>query len=187
MSEILDHLNKDHENMQRLLGVLEDECSRLTTYPNYDYKILSNIIEYFNHYPTKYHHPLEDKLFAWMATERPHLAPVVENLRIEHENQEKLGAQLAKLIKDIQAGHEVSQSMLINKLSTYVEFQREHINKEEQSILREAKGFLHGMHLAEAPIPDRLALDPLFGDDIDAAYSDLAVVIGRGGDRLPSC
>ncbi|MFT4585704.1 MAG: hemerythrin-like domain-containing protein [Gammaproteobacteria bacterium] len=183
MSEILDHIHEDHRNMVTLLDLLEGECRDLASGVDHDYTLMTNIVDYFNHYPTLYHHPFEDKVFAWICEERPTLTLIVKDLLVEHESQAKLVADVALLLKGIVTGHLVPRTKLVDELTSYITVQREHISKEENRLLKEVEGLLDGLHLAEIPMPDRAVLDPLFGEISSDEYSAIAVALGQSGSH----
>ena len=168
--------------MMWLLDLLDEELSSLAAGSDHDYTIMANIIDYFNHYPNTYHHPFEDKVFEWIRDECPSLSGMVSELRADHESQSELGRDLLMLVTAIQSGHMVPREKLVAELELFIEVQRSHINKEERYLFKEAEGVLTGLHLSEIPIPDRAALDPLFGQSIDSNFAALAARVERRHD-----
>jgi len=179
MSAILNHIHQDHQNMIRLLDLLDAEVGALAAGTDHDYTLLMDIVAYFNHYPTRFHHPFEDRIFDWICGERPALVGLVEELRLEHERQGELGKELAILLKAICSGHMVPRDKVVTELTDYIKFQRDHIDKEEAELLKGTEELLADHHMIEIPIPDRTELDPLFGDEIDIAFAALADAIAR--------
>ncbi|MFT4561829.1 MAG: hemerythrin-like domain-containing protein [Gammaproteobacteria bacterium] len=129
MSEILDHIHKDHRNMVALLDLLEGECADLARGVDHDYTLMINIVDYFNHYPTLHHHPFEDAVFAWICEQRPTLACIVKDLQTEHESQATLGADIALLLKGIVTAHVVPRARVVYELTSYIAVQREQRRK----------------------------------------------------------
>ena len=168
--------------MMWLLELLEDELHNLAAGTDHDYKIMENIINYFNHYPNSYHHPFEDKVFEWLLNECPSQAGIINELLADHESQSKLGRDLFMLVTAIQSGHMVPREKLVSELELFISVQRNHINKEEGRLFKDAEEVLTGLHLDEIPIPDRAALDPLFGESIDSSYAELAALAERRHD-----
>jgi hemerythrin-like domain-containing protein len=179
MSAILDHLHQDHRNMIRLLDLLEREVKDLATGADHDYVLMADIVAYFNHYPAHFHHPYEDKVFGWISGERPALAGLVEELRLEHETQAELGRELSLLLQAIGARHMVPREKVLDDLAVFIETQRKHIDKEEAQLLVGIEELLTERDLIEIPIPNRADLDPLFGDEIDDAFSALADAVNE--------
>ncbi|HJP35181.1 MAG: hemerythrin domain-containing protein [Gammaproteobacteria bacterium] len=179
MSAILDHIHQDHRNMSRLLDVLDKEVGDLAAGDDHDYALMSDVVSYFNHYPARFHHPYEDELFGWISGEQPVLAGLVEELRLEHASQAKLGREVSMFLKAIQAGHMVPRDKVVSRLTDYIKVQRRHIDKEEGKLLKGTEELLADHHMIEIPIPDRSELDPLFGDEIDIAFSALAEALER--------
>jgi len=160
--------------MVRLLNILDTEVCDLAAGRDHDLTLMSDIVDYFNHYPTRFHHPYEDKIFKWVGVERPALLSLVDELHAEHEAQAELGSELAMFLQAIRSGHVVPRGTMVTELSQYIEVQRSHIDKEEGRLLKEIEKLLDAQRMIEVPIPDRATLDPLFGDKIDAAFSSVA-------------
>lgn len=179
MSAILNHIHQDHRNMTRLLDLLDREVGELAEGVDHDYALMADIVSYFNHYPTRFHHPYEDRVFDWIGAQRPVLAGLIEELRLEHETQTKMGSELAVFLKAICAGHVVPRDQVVERLTDYIALQRGHIDKEEGRLLKGLEEILSDQHMIEIPLPDRGELDPLFGDEIDVAFSALAGVLER--------
>lgn len=179
MSRILEHLHGDHENMIRLLDLLDDELRGIASNGTCDYTLVANIVEYFNEYPNRYHHPFEDKVFAWIGRERPGLSSVIDELRTEHELQTVISHDLTKLLDEARTGRAPPNERLAEELKPFITVQREHIDKEEKRVLKQAEGLLSGIHLQEIPIPDSDTLDPLFGQAVGGDFSAIAVALGR--------
>ena len=179
MSRILEHLHSDHKNMIRLLDLLDDELRDIASGRACDYPLVANIVEYFNEYPNRYHHPFEDKVFAWIGRERPSLSGVIDELRTDHELQTVISHDLTKLLDEARTGRAAPNERLAEELKSFVSVQRAHIDKEEKRVLKQAEGLLTGIHLREIPIPDGDELDPLFGKAVGGDFSAIAVALGR--------
>jgi len=173
MSDILEHLHRDHRNMVKLLDLLDDHVGKIADGTEDNYALLADIVKYFNHYPTSSHHPYEDKIFSWVCRERPALSPVVEELRREHESQAILGEDVSVFLAGVVSGHMVPRQKIVDELKEYSTIQRAHIDKEEGYLLKETEKLLREANLEEIPLPDRADVDPLFGDQIDNEYQDL--------------
>ena len=173
MSEILEHLHRDHRNMVRLLDLLDEHTGSIAAGTEDDFHLLAEIVKYFNHYPTSSHHPYEDEIFSWLCSERPALSEAVEDLRSEHVSQAELGAEVAAFLQGVLSGHMVPRQKIVDELCRYSAVQRGHIDKEEGYLLKETEKLLREKNLDEISVADRDALDPLFGDQIDSEFSDL--------------
>lgn len=165
--------------MIRLLDMLEIEVRDLAAGNDHDYSLMADIVDYFNHYPTHFHHPYEDKLFKWIGIERPALLYLIDELQTEHEAQAELGSEVAMFLQGISAGHMVPRDAMVKDLTEYIQVQRNHIDKEEGRLLKEVEKLLDAQRGIEIPLPDRGASDPLFGDNVDTAFSLIADALER--------
>lgn len=181
MSDILEHLHRDHRNMARLLDLLDEHVGLIAAGKEDNFRLVADIIKYFNHYPKSSHHPYEDKIFDWVCDERPALIEAVEDLRREHVSQGELGEEVAGFLQGIISGHMVPRQKIVDELSKYSAVQRRHIDKEEGYLLKETEKLLRERNLDEIPVANRAALDPLFGAEIDSEFSALFDVLQTRG------
>lgn len=173
MSAILEQLHRDHRNMVRLLDLLDQHTRAIAAGTEDDFRLVAEIIKYFNHYPTSAHHPYEDEVFNWVCGECPDLTEAVEDLRSEHVSQAKLGEQVATFLQGVIAGHLVPRQKIVDELNAFSAVQRGHINKEEGHLLKETEKLLSERNLDEIPVTRHEVLDPVFGAEIDNEYADL--------------
>lgn len=173
MSAILEQLHRDHRNMASLLDLLDRHARAIAAGQEDDYRLVAEIIKYFNHYPTASHHPYEDEVFRWVCGESPSLCEAVEDLRSEHVAQARLGEKVATFLQGVLAGHLVPRQKIVDELSAYSEIQRRHIDKEEGHLLKETERLLREKNLDEIPVARPDTIDPVFGAAIDDEYSDL--------------
>ena len=170
MSTVLDRLHDDHRNMVRLLDFLDAEVEDLAAGRDHDYQLLADAVNYFNHYPATSHHPVEDQIFQWLARWRPDLTSLVDELRLDHEEQGKQVRQMAVFMQGIVSGHMVPRQRIVDELRQFSAGQRDHINKEESKLLKETEKLLRERELGDVPLVER---DPLFGGEIESEYADL--------------
>lgn len=163
--------------MSRLLDLLDRQISDLEAGRDHDYRLMSDIIDYFTHYPSTSHHPLEDQMFKWVSRERPDLAGFVDDLAKEHEAQAVVGREVALFVRGILAGHLVMRDKIVASLREFSDMQRAHINKEEAFLLKETEQLLRDRGVDEIPIADEFVADTLFSEKPDAAYADLLAAL----------
>jgi hemerythrin-like domain-containing protein len=63
MPKIIDILLEEHQNIEKLLLVLEHELEIFDRSGRPDYEILQTIIQYFQDYPENCQHPKEEMIF----------------------------------------------------------------------------------------------------------------------------
>ncbi len=63
MPKIITLLLEEHQNIEKLLLVVEHELEIFDSGGRPDYEILQTIIQYFQDYPESRHHPKEEMIF----------------------------------------------------------------------------------------------------------------------------
>jgi hemerythrin-like domain-containing protein len=63
MVEIIEILRQEHQNVGKLLSVLEQELNVFAQAERPDYEVIQAVIEYFKKYPDTCHHPKEDIIY----------------------------------------------------------------------------------------------------------------------------
>ena len=71
MPKIIDILLDEHQNIEKLLLVLEHELEVFDRSGRPDYEILQSIIQYFQDYPESCHHPKEEMIFEKLKLRDP--------------------------------------------------------------------------------------------------------------------
>jgi hemerythrin-like domain-containing protein len=179
MSEILSRLHQDHRNMISLLDLLEKQMADTASGNDHHFGLMSEIVDYFNHYPAISHHPIEDEIFEWVRGQRPRLGELVAELRAEHAAQADLGREVAMFLQGIAGGHLVPRAQIVEKLNLYIGVQRRHIDKEEAHLLKETADLLTELEFTEIPLQSGIAPDPLFGANPELAYTRVIEALAR--------
>src|SRR5260370_24684371 len=84
MTKIIDILREEHRNIEKLLLVLERELLVFNRGERPDYHVVRSVIEYFQDYPDRCHHPKEDMVFEKLKARDPIAAASVGDLEAEH-------------------------------------------------------------------------------------------------------
>ena len=71
MPKIIDILLEEHQNIEKLLLVLEHELEVFDRSGQPDYEILQTVIRYFQGYPESCHHPKEETTFEKLKSRVP--------------------------------------------------------------------------------------------------------------------
>jgi hypothetical protein len=74
MSQMLRYLRQDHDNLQKLLFVLERQIAALDRREGPDWDIIEGAIDYLLTYPGLRHHPMEDRILRRLQTKDPSAA-----------------------------------------------------------------------------------------------------------------
>lgn len=164
MSNIIDILLEEHRNIEKLLLVLEQELEVFDHSEPPDYQIIQAIIEYFEDYPERYHHPKEDMVFEKLKMRDPAVANRIGDVEAEHEVETNRLRQLSQAIEDILAGREFLRQNFHNVVRDFIEHQRQHMQSEERLLFPTAVKALLPVDWAEIDARMNDGIDPLFND-----------------------
>ncbi len=157
-------IQSEHRAILAVVHCLEQivrEIREGTLAPPFD--VLRLIVRYLSNFPDRFHHPKEEEhLFPPLAKRAPDVGDAIQELTQQHHDGRRLTADLKwKLEAYIEDPD--SSFAAFEKMSTeYIEFQRRHIQLEEQKILPAARD-----HLADA---DWQAIGRAFDDSEDPIF-----------------
>jgi len=179
MSKMIEVLLEEHRNIEKLLVVLEQELDVFDHSESPDYEILQAVIDYFQYYPEGYHHPKEDILFEKLKLRDPVAAMRIGDVEDEHEMETERLNRFAQAVDDVLAGREYLRQNFHDVVREFIEYQRQHMDKEERLLFPAAIKALRAEDWAEidARMDDRK--DPLFDGVTDRKFHALRQTILR--------
>lgn len=179
MSNIIQILLEEHRNIDKLLLVLEHELEVFDRSEEPDYEIFQAVVQYFQDYPERCHHPKEDMVFDKLKMRDADLAARVGDVENEHEVETLRLNRLAEAIDDVLAGREVLRQTFHDVVQDFIDHQRRHMDKEEHMLFPAAVQRLRPEDWAEidARLSDRK--DPLFNGAIEIKFQALQRTILR--------
>ena len=179
MSNIIQILLEEHRNIDKLLLVLEHELEVFDRSEEPDYEIFQAVVQYFQDYPERCHHPKEDMVFDKLKVRDADLAARVGDVENEHEVETLRLNRLAEAIDDVLAGREVLRQTFHDVVQDFIDHQRRHMDKEEHMLFPAAVQRLRPEDWAEidARLSDRK--DPLFNGAIETKFQALQRTILR--------
>ena len=129
-------LHNEHIYICNLLESMDEQLGMIAAGQNADFHLLLDIIDYMQSFPDRFHHPKEDLIYQRMALRDEGCIVEVQALLEEHKFLEKLAARFAHSIDEVHLLPTVLKKKHVGELGAeYVARMREHINKEEASIL----------------------------------------------------
>ncbi len=175
MHPIEKQLHLDHYHIRRLLMCLQRNVDTYET-ENAWAEHLSLILEsldYIKVYPERWHHPVEDKVFAYIARSYPQHAEVVAKLHSEHKSLEVLTKELNAMFEAIANDTVVSRDELSGLTREFLLRQMTHMDREDELVYPLLSNCLTAddWKTLESQIDD--TQDPLFGDSLKKEYRDL--------------
>lgn len=170
MTAIIDILREEHRNIEKMLLVLEQELDVFGRREQPDYEVLQAIINYFQDYPNRCHHPKEDMVFEKLKARDPVAAESVGDLEAEHQEEADRLQRLAQAIENILTDREILRKNFDAIVRNFIEHERRHIDMEERALFPAALKALRPEDWAgiDARLNDRQ--DPLANEDIEEKF-----------------
>ena len=179
MPKIIEILLEEHQNIEKLLRVLEHELEVFDRSGRPDYEILQTIIQYFQGYPESCHHPKEEMIFEKLKAWDPAAAKRFGDVEAEHEAETRRLRSFARAVDYILADQEFLRESFHLAVHDFIEHQRQHLEKEERLLFPAAVKALRPKDWAEidARLDDRK--DPLFDSVVEERFYNLQKTILR--------
>ena len=179
MPKIIDILLEEHQNIEKLLRVLEHELEIFDRSDRPDYEILQTIIQYFQDYPESCHHPKEEMIFGKLKARDPAAAKLFGDVEAEHELEARRLRSFARAVDSILADQEFLRESFHLAVHDFIEHQRQHLQKEERLLFPAAIKALRPQDWREidARLDDRK--DPLFNSVVEEKFHNLQSTILR--------
>ncbi|MDH3640464.1 MAG: hemerythrin domain-containing protein [Gammaproteobacteria bacterium] len=166
MAAIMDTLHDDHENILKLLVVLERQCDSLDEGGNPDYDLLEEIVEYCLAYPDIYHHPWEDAVYERLQSKSPEVTKELGALQEQHDALQQLTRRLGDTVRELEGEVVMPREPVVQLMRDFIDFYRGHIDWEETAFFPAAERCL----AAE----DWERLDELFDSQQDPLFASPA-------------
>ena len=169
-------IHQDHKNIMQLLKVMENNINFLKADQDIDYPLLKSITSYLKKYADKYHHPMENLIYAHYLKYRVVEEEVANHLADDHKNLKILTAELDNMLEMILLDAILPQDLFLEKLTEFVEKQRQHLVYEEQEILPDIQKSLTPDDWAHLNLQWKFKeyVDPLFGENITEQFKALS-------------
>jgi len=132
MTKTIEILREEHRSIEKLLLVLEQELEIFERRERPDYEILQAVINYFQDYPDRCHHPKEDMIFAKLKARDPVAAEVIGDLESDHQQEAKRLRGLAQAVGSILTDHDLPRQAFGKVVRDFVGNQRRHMSMEER-------------------------------------------------------
>ena len=176
---MLNRIHKDHKNIMQLLQIIDSNIVSLTLDKEVDYQLLKSITDYLKNYSDKYHHPMENLIYAYYLKYRVVTDQVANRLEDDHKQLKVLTAELDDMINMILLDAIIPKEAFIEKMEAFVSKQKQHLNYEETQILPAIQRSLTEDDWAHLTLQwqHKEYVDPLFGEDISDQFKALALHI----------
>ena len=186
MPSAIETLRQDHNNMWKLLDVIEVEFAQFKGGNSPDYELLSGALRYCLNYPELYHHPKEDLIYARLEERAPETLVGFGSLKTAHEALSDLSRRVSAMVQRIAEEAEVSRPATVKLMDDFITTYRQHIRDEEVLFFPSAEKILSAGDWAAIGGKITHIRDP-FSDAKAMDYQDLrAMVLEWGAESTSS-
>ena len=179
MPKIIDILLDEHQNIEKLLRVIEHELEVFDSRGRPDYEILQTIIQYFQDYPESCHHPKEEMIFARLQARDPAAAKAFGDVEAEHALETRRLQSFARAVDSVLADQEFLRESFHLAVNDFIAHQRAHLEKEERLLFPAAIKALRDEDWAEMDARLDARQDPLFDGVVEEKFHNLQKTILR--------
>ncbi len=174
MTTLIDVLREEHRNIEKLLGVLEQEISVFGRRERPDFDTLRAIIDYFEEYPARCHHPKEDMMVDILKARDPVLAAALGGMESDHREEADRLLELARTVESVRTGSDMSRDSVVAVVRDFIGHERRHMALEERELFPAALRALWPSDWASIDARMGDARDPLFNGTIERKFHSLA-------------
>ena len=134
MVEIIEILRQEHQNIENLLGVMEQELRVFDRGERPEYAALGAIIEFFKKYPASCHHPKEDIIYEKFKARDPDRAASIADLEAEHREGAVRLRRVVQAIENVLDDQEVLREDVDRIIHDFIDNERKHIALENDVV-----------------------------------------------------
>jgi hemerythrin-like domain-containing protein len=179
MTRLIDVLREEHRNIEKLLLVLEQELTVFDRRERPDFDTLRAVIDYFEEYPARCHHPKEDMMVDLLRVRDPVFAAAIGDIETDHREEADSLLALARTIESVRTGCDLPRDSVVDVVREFIAHERHHMAIEERELFPAALRALRPSDWAsiEARMGDEH--DPLFNGTSERKFRSLADKILR--------
>lgn len=149
MIEIIEILRQEHQTIEKLLRVMEQELTVFDQGGSPDYEVLGSIIEFFKQYPASCHHPKEDIIYRKFRERDPDWAASIADLEAEHQQGAARLGRVAQAIEDVLNDREILREDVNRIIRDFIDSERKHIALEDEVVFPAVVGTLKSADWAD--------------------------------------
>ena len=173
MKLTLESLYKDHDNLRRVICLLEQSLIDIYREADKNYPMIQRVLAYIQDYPARVHHPAEDAVYSVIfkkGVSNSKFREDVNTLMKEHSEIEGLIRDAIKAVGPVPVNTSPEIADIGDKLSMLINRQREHLLFEEMNVYPHIAEYLDNEDWEKIStlIPDYE--DPIFGEKVRKEY-----------------
>lgn len=137
MHPMLSRLESDHQRMLKMLYTLNAEVSKFYGLHRgkADVDTILSVLDYIQVYPEKWHHPIEDILFAHLAQHPQADQYAIAEVQRDHQRLEALSDRLVQIFGELRLAQSNAGLSIIRLCKHYYTRQISHIHDERHLFL----------------------------------------------------
>lgn len=142
MHYLMEKLEKDHRNLEKVLDLLESQLDHFLAGRESDFDLKIELLEYMEAYADQVHHPLENVIFALAKPLVGERAELMDRLMQQHQELAQLTRTFRNSLENIYQGGVMPRNELEVRGREFIALQRQHIALEEQDAFPLLEGAL---------------------------------------------
>jgi len=162
MSKTLDMLRAEHEVMDRLLGIVEQQVDLFEKAEPTDYDLMKEIVDYFLTVPDLYHHPKEDLIYVRL---RRRTSGDMHDIPAEHEHVSERLHAFSRALISVLMDEEYPREQFVEIARKFLDGERRHMSGEEREFFPLAQDVLTDEDWMEIDARVSRFKDPLMHGD----------------------
>lgn len=167
--EPIRRLREEHNNISKLLNILERHLAIFKADGPPDYELIKEVVDYFMSYPDACHHPKEDLIYEKLR-ERDPQAAAAGNLPEQHVKLAGRTKLFSEMVNAVLREAQVSRADFEQAARDFLEYQRTHMLMEEKHFLPAAQRSLTESDWAEIVARISEPDDPVFGEAVESRF-----------------
>lgn len=132
MHYLMEKLQKDHRNLEKILDLLTTQLDNFLAGRESDFDLKIELLEYMEAYADQGHHPLENVMFAVAKPRVGDRAELMDRLMQQHQELAQLTRTFRHSLENIYQGGVMQRDELEVQGREFIALQRQHIALEEQ-------------------------------------------------------
>jgi len=164
MTHALRILQLEHQNLSRLLDLMDVQIRELGEGQAPDYRLLQIVAEYLSGYPDDVHHPKEDLIFRKLESRDSEAGSKLSRLLDEHREIRELTNNYTEIVGDSNTASDSPPEQIEAAMKKLVALYRHHIEMEETHFFPAAERILTRDDWAEINFAVSEQIDPLFDE-----------------------
>jgi len=173
MHKLLERLQRDHKNLERLMELLETQLDAFSEGRESNFDLKSELLEYLETYAQLVHHPTEDLIFAAARPLLPEMQAIFDKLAGQHRDLVMLTRKFRNALEGIMQGAVQTREEVSIEGREYIALQRVHLHLEDTEVFPSIDQVLTAKEWKkiEKKLPE--GDDPVFGKRDSRRFSVL--------------